>query len=76
MGVRATDDRLLRVALSPVMHDGTWVGAAGVAAEVGGTAAATLAGLTRADVVILAGNRAVATTLESVPSGLIDSARP
>jgi signal transduction histidine kinase len=74
VAVIAAEDRLLRVALSAVTYDGAWVGAAGVAVEVGATAAATLAGLTRADVLIFAGNRVVASTLDAVPTRLIDSA--
>jgi signal transduction histidine kinase len=60
------------LALAGVAAAGTWLGAAGVTAAVDEPLAGTLAGLTRADVVILGRDgRVVASTLETVPPGSV-----
>lgn len=56
--------RVFSVSVAPVIADGQWLGAAGVSTPVDAAMAATLAGLTAADVLILAGDSVVATTLE------------
>ncbi|MDX1673284.1 MAG: HAMP domain-containing sensor histidine kinase [Longimicrobiales bacterium] len=55
---------LFAVSVAPVLVDGEWRGAAGVAIPVDAATAGTLAGLTASDVVITAGDTVVATTVE------------
>ena len=64
------------VALAPVEHNGRWIGAAGVAAKVDGQRAAAIAGLTRADVMIVAArvDRAPATGTRAIAASTLDSA--
>ncbi|HKK27855.1 MAG TPA: ATP-binding protein [Gemmatimonadota bacterium] len=70
------DGRLVRVALAPVRVDGTWRGAAGVLVPWDQAVAGTLAGLTRADVVLLGADGAMVAASSETPAGaaLADSA--
>lgn len=72
VSVALREGALLKLALSSVQLGGDWVGAAGVAAPLDQTTAVTLAGLTRADVIILAGDGVIASTLSEVPAALIE----
>lgn len=54
------------VSVAPVMENGEWKGAAGVASPVNDATAATLAGLTASDVVIVSGDTVIAATVDSV----------
>ncbi len=67
------DGALYALAVAPVEAEGRWLGAAGVASPVDATTAGTLAGLTAADVTIVAGDSVVASTMdEAVARGLAD----
>ncbi len=65
------------VSLAPVEMDGAWVGAVGGASSLGDEEAATLAGLTRSEVLILDGVGGVvgAATGGEDPQALADAAR-
>jgi signal transduction histidine kinase len=71
------EGRLDRVALAPIRRAGRWRGAAGVVAPVGPSAAGTLAGLTRSDVVLLGPDGTVVTATGDPELGrlMADSAR-
>jgi signal transduction histidine kinase len=63
------------VSIAPILSDGEWLGAAGVAAPVDATTAGTLAGLTAAEVVILAGDSVVAATVDgTLPTAIARAA--
>lgn len=66
------------VALAPVKHGDEWVGAAGVTRPLDETAAGTLAGLTRSDVLILnaRGEPAAASVPDSIAQPLAAAAGP
>lgn len=69
-----TDGTAIRnVALAPVVMDGAWIGAAGVAAPMDNQQAGALSGLTRSGVVVVSAmnDSIVATTLDSVTSRVI-----
>ena len=60
------DSTSLRLfALAPVMHDGNWLGAAGVATPLDTATAETLAGLTRSDVVLIGNAGVLATSADA-----------
>lgn len=63
VGFVRADGSLFAVSVSPVMADGDWRGAAGVAEPVDAGTAGTLAGLTASDVVITTGDTVVAATV-------------
>ncbi|MGK7312223.1 MAG: ATP-binding protein [Candidatus Longimicrobiales bacterium M2_2A_002] len=65
VGFVRSESGLYVVSVAPVLHGGEWRGAAGVAAPVNEATAATLAGLTATDVVIVAGDTVIASTLDS-----------
>ena len=68
-------DALYVVSMAPVVHEGEWQGAAGVAAPVNEATAATLAALTASDVMIVAGETVIASTADSaVAPSLADAA--
>ena len=60
------------VALAPVMHQGRWVGAAGLASKLDEQRAAAIAGLTQADVIVIATDSASPTPM--VAASTLDSA--
>lgn len=63
-----TDGLVLRsVALAPIMVDGRWIGAAGVASPLDDEQALALAGLTRSDVIIISAptDSITATTIDT-----------
>ena len=64
------------VALAPVEQNGRWIGAAGVAARVDAQRAAAIAGLARADVMIVAAraDRAPTTDARAIAASTLDSA--
>ena len=53
VGVVSDDGRLFLMSIAPVHHQGVWTGAAGVAVPVDEAAAGALAGLTRAELVVV-----------------------
>jgi signal transduction histidine kinase len=67
MPVGLSTDRgvLHNIALAPVQEYDVWLGAVGFASPVDEHAAATLAGITRSDVVVLLGDTVSASTLDS-----------
>ncbi|MBC7791177.1 MAG: HAMP domain-containing protein [Anaerolineae bacterium] len=67
VGVVSDSDGLYTVALAPLEHGGTWIGAAGVAIALSDASAGLLAGLARSDIVILGalGQPTAATTRDS-----------
>ena len=63
------------IALAPIMRDGQWVGAAGVTVALDERAAGTLAGLTRAGVILIADSIGpVASTLDSATTDALTRA--
>ncbi|MFN2433391.1 MAG: ATP-binding protein, partial [Gemmatimonadota bacterium] len=66
-------DSLHSVALAPVRLDGLWIGAAGVGLTVGKGLAGTLAGITRAEVVILDARKRIAATTDTTAAATIAS---
>jgi len=70
------------VALAPVEHQGRWVGAAGLATRLDEQRASAIAGLTRADVIVVASDSAsgaplvAATTLDTAITALIARSMP
>jgi len=67
VGVVSDSVALYTVALAPLQHAGTWIGAAGVAIALSDASAGLLAGLARSDIVILGarGQPTAATTRDS-----------
>jgi len=67
VGIVSDSLSLYTVALAPLRHGGTWIGAAGVAIELSDASAGLLAGLARSDIVILGarGQPTAATTRDS-----------
>jgi signal transduction histidine kinase len=66
---------ITNIALAPIMHDGRWVGAAGVTVALDERVAGTLSGLTRAGVILIADSiGAVASTLDSATTDALTSA--
>lgn len=65
--IRQVGTAMQNVALAPVIHDGRWVGAAGLVVPLDEGAAGILSGLTRSDVVILSARDggAAASTLDA-----------
>ncbi|MEX2282841.1 MAG: ATP-binding protein [Gemmatimonadota bacterium] len=65
-------DTVRTLALSPIMVDGQWIGAAGYGVNLDRTEAGILAGLTRADVIVRsAAGRLAATTRDSSDAAAI-----
>ncbi len=70
VSVLAADGVLRMVAVAPVMHVRRWVGAAGIAIALDQSEAERLAGLSRADVLLLANARLVAAAPTPPTPGL------
>lgn len=62
VAVVVENERLTVMALAPVMSNGEWLGAAGVVTPLDAGEASTLSGLTRADVILLRPDGAVAAS--------------
>jgi signal transduction histidine kinase len=75
VSVLHTDGALRMVAVAPVMHTRRWVGAAGIAIALDQSEAERLAGLSRADVLLLANARLVAAAPSRPPHGLAAAGR-
>ena len=72
---RRTGRSISNIALAPIDHDGTWVGAAGVTAVLDERVAGTLSGLTRAGVILIADSIGpVASTLDSATTDALTRA--
>jgi signal transduction histidine kinase len=63
--ILSRNGKLIRVALVPLLHDGSLLGAVGVTEELGDPTAGVLAGLTLSDVVVLPGPGQVAASTTS-----------
>ncbi len=70
------NDSLHMVALAPIRDVGAWLGAAGVGISLGKALAGTLAGLTRAEVVIVAARGRVAATTDTTLAATVLKSAP